>query len=574
MFKNWLRISLIIFIFFILSLPALAKEENLEEIRIKKIISEDVKYFSFEEIEKLPFFSSEEIIDYSSSIDLIKRSTFGIQQDLSIRGSLFEDNFITLNGLKLNDPQSGHFNLELPLTYFDLEKVEVLKNPQKINFTLKKPKERGIYLKSGFGQHALWEKLLSFNFPLKGFKNRFSLEHKISSGARQDTDFDIYNLSYYTLWEKEEKVIDFFFGHTQRDFGADSFYSVRFPHQEEHIQQDLSFIHSKFNNWENQLYFRRHKDTYILDRHNPFFYKNQHKTYLWGLNSKFDILDNFFLNFNIEKQKLTSTRLNQHNRFKKGFLLGIKDKVFDNFIFSFYAGLEDDHPGDYLEDIYIGIGYLLDENLRLRMCLNRFGRAPSFTELYYSDPANQGNPDLKNQKTDAFEFGFDIWDDKQKFGFSFFLKNQSHTIDWVKNTPLDAWQAKNIGKIEPFGFELNYVLKFNLGFLESFSLDYTYLNLRQKNPYSYSKYIFDYNQHKLVSIFSFKIKKIDLNLISNFSHPCQRKSYNTFDLKISKNFKNYEFFIEGINIFNQNYEETKDIKGINRWYKLGLIISF
>jgi iron complex outermembrane receptor protein len=574
MFKDRLGIFLTTFIFVILSLPAFAKEENLEEIRIRKIISEDVKYFSFEEIEKLPFFSSEEIVDYSASVDLIKRSNFGIQQDPSIRGSLFEDNFITLNGIKLNDFQTGHFNLELPLTYFDLERVEVLKNSQKINFMLKKPKEKGIYLRTGFGQHALWEKLLSFNFPLKGFKNRFSLEHKISSGAGQDTDFDIYNLSYYALCEKEEKEMDFFYGHTQRDFGADSFYSVKFPHQEEHIKQNLGFIHTKFNNWENQIYFRRHKDTYILNRHNPSFYKNQHKTHLWGLNSKFDILDNFFLNFNIEKQKLTSTRLNRHTRFKKSFLLGLKDKVFNNFIFSFYAGLDGYHPGNYLEDIYLGIGYLLDDYLKLRISFNRFGRAPSFTELYYSDPANQGNPDLKNQKTDTLEFGFDVLDDKQKFGFSFFFKNQLSTIDWVKNLSSEPWQAKNIGRINSFGFELNYVLKFNLRFLESFSLDYTYLNLRQKNPHSYSKYVFDHNQHKLVGIFNFKIKKINLNLISNFSNPCQRKSYTTFDLKIGKNFKNYEFFIEGVNIFNQNYEEAKDIKGIRRWYKCGLSISF
>jgi len=572
-FKNWLSISLVNFIFVILNLPGFAKEENLEEIRIRKILSENVKYLSFEDIENLPYFSPEEIVDYSSSIDLIKRSNFGIQQDLSIRGSLFEDNSITLNGIKINDPQTGHFSLELPLTYFDLEKVEIFKNSQKLNFIIKKPNPKGTYLKTSFGQHALWEKLISFNFSLKDFKNRLSLEHKISSGARQDTDFDIYNLSYYALWEKEEKDTELFFGHTQRDFGADSFYSLRFPHEEEHIQQDLGFVSSRFNNFKTQFYTRRHRDTYILDRHNPLFYKNQHTTYIWGINSQV-FWDDFFLNFNIEKQKLTSTRLNQHNRFKNGFLLGLKDKFFGNFIFSFSLGLDSYYPGDYLEDIYVGIIYLLDEYLRLRLSLNRFGRSPSFTELYYSDPAHQGNPHLKNQKTDSFEFGFDVLKDNQKIGLSFFFKQQLSTIDWVKNLVSESWQAKNIGKVSPFGLELNYSFKFKEGFLRSISLDYTYLNLPQKNPYPYSKYVFDYNQHKLVSIFNFQFKNLELNLISNFSHPSKREPYKTFDLKLSERFKNYEFFIEGTNIFNQGYEEAKDIKAVGRWYKMGIIISF
>ena len=216
----------------------------------------------------------------------------------------------------------------------------------------------------------------------------------------------------------------------------------------------------------------------------------------------------------------------------------------------------------------------LKDYLILRISLNRFGRTPSFTELYYSDPANQGNSDLKNQKTDALEFGFDVLDERKKIGFSFFFKNQLSTIDWVKDLTSEPWQAKNIGRINPFGFELSYVLKFNLGFLERFSLDYTYLNLRQKNSYSYSKYVFDYNQHKLVSIFGFKIKDIELNLISNFCSPAQRNPYTTFDLKLDKKSKTFEFFIEGMNIFNQNYQEAKEIKGLGRWYKIGFIISF
>ena len=97
-------------------------------------------YFSYQDLENFPKFSSEEVIDYFPSIDLRKRSSFGIQQDISLRGSVFEDTSINLYGVEINDPQTGHYNLEIPLTSADLEEVGIHKNAQIINFIPKKPK--------------------------------------------------------------------------------------------------------------------------------------------------------------------------------------------------------------------------------------------------------------------------------------------------------------------------------------------------------------------------------------------------------------------------------------------------
>jgi iron complex outermembrane receptor protein len=288
-----------------------SQEIELEKIPIKKIFldipTQSVDYFSPERIEILPFFSLEEIIDYSSSVDLKKRSIFGIQQDISLRGSIFEDTSVSLQGIKINDPQTGHFSLELPITSADLEEIEIFKNSQRINFIPKRPKEKGFLLKSFFGQHALWEKLLSFNFPLKKVKNRFSLEHKISCGAKQDTDFEIYNFSYHSLWEEDFGEIEFLFGSTLRDFGADSFYSEKFPHQQEHTDQRFFSLQANLKEeifkLNSTLYFRRHTDKYILDRHNLLLYTNYHTTYIYGLKNELDFYNNFFLLFDVEEKR-------------------------------------------------------------------------------------------------------------------------------------------------------------------------------------------------------------------------------------------------------------------------------
>ncbi|MCM8824252.1 MAG: TonB-dependent receptor [Candidatus Omnitrophica bacterium] len=557
---------------------AFSQEIELEEITIKRVFleisTEGIDYFSSERIKDFPSFSLEEIVDYSSSIDLRKRFTFGIQQDISLRGSIFEDSFINLNGIKINDPQTGHFNLELPLTSEDLEEIEIFKNSQKINFILKKPKEKGFLLKSSFGQHALWEKLISFNFPLKQIKNRISLEHKISSGARQDTDFEIYNSSFHSLWEKDNKEIEFLFGHTKRDFGADSFYSVKYPQQGEHADQRFFSLRAKFDNLNNTLYFRRHADKYILNRHNPSYYTNYHTTYIYGTKFEFDFYNDYFLSVDLGREKITSTKLDNHRRLRKGLSWGVKDRRIKDFIFDLFSGFDYYENWEYLENLHLGVGYFLKDNLKLRYSFDRIWRAPSFTELYYSDPSNIGNPNLGIQKSNNFEWGLDYFSDKLNLNFCFFLRDQLDTIDWVKNLPFDPWQAENIGDLNVYGFDFYSEIDFKNNYLKKVSLGYTYQNLDRKNPYSFSKYVFDYNCHKVVSNFEFNFKGISLNLIANFSKPIDRKEYLTFDLKIGKRISDFELFLEGINILNQDYEELKDIRGSPRWFKISFIYSF
>jgi hypothetical protein len=47
----------------------------------------------------------------------------------------------------------------------------------------------------------------------------------------------------------------------------------------------------------------------------------------------------------------------------------------------------------------------LKSGLRLRASASRGFRLPTYTDLYYSDPANRGNPSLKPESGWDFEFG-------------------------------------------------------------------------------------------------------------------------------------------------------------------------
>lgn len=526
----------------------------------------------------VPLFSMEEIVDYSSSVDLKKRSPFGIQQDVSLRGSIFEDTSINLQGIEINDPQTGHYNLELPLTSADIQGVGIYKNSQIINFTLKKPKSEGGFLKTSFGQHALWEELLSLNFPLKEVNNRLSIEHKISKGARQDTDFEIYNLSLHSLWEGEDKEIESFFGSTEKDFGAGSFYSSFYPHQEEHTTQRFFSLRAGLKEelfkWNNSVYLRRHTDKFILNRHNPSFYTNYHTTYVYGLKSEFDFANALFFALDAEREKITSTNLDKHRRLRKGFSLGVKQKRIEDFVFDLEGGFDYYENWEYLENAHIGLGYFLKDNLKLRFSFDKLWRAPSFTELYYTSPANLGNSKLKVQKSNNFELGLDQSFRDLSLSFTSFLRRQSDTIDWGKNSSADPWQAENIGSLKTYGFDFSGEAKFKDFLFDKIGLGYTYLNLDKESPYNFSAYVFDYNRHKIVTNFQRKLKDTLLNLIVNFSNPVARRGYTTVDLKAEKKIDDFTLILEGINIFNQNYQEVEGIESSGRWFKLSMVYSF
>jgi len=577
-------VKYLVFIILIFApLACLSQDISLEPLVIEKSFSSaslaSTDYFYSDDIESLPYFSPEEIIDYSSSVDLRKRSGFGIQQDVSLRGSIFEDTKIKIEGLNINDPQTGHFSLELPLSSADIEEVEVFKNSQVINFSLKKPKAKGILIRSFLGQHALGEQLVSVNFALGDINNRISMEHKASSGARQDSDFEIYNFSSHSLLEDDDKKIEFLFGSTERDFGAADFYSASFPHQEEHTTQQLYSLGGKLKleniDWNNKVYFRRHSDKYILNRHNPPFYTNFHTTYVYGLESEVDFKNNIFAGLNLEREKVTSTNLNKHRQLNKGFSLGFREKRIDKLAFDFEAGLNYYESWEYLDQSHLGLRYFLKDNLSLRFSFDRLWRAPSFTELYYTSSSDVGNSNLGVQKSNNFEVGADFFPYSDlRLSLNTFLRDQHDTIDWAKNLSSNPWQADNVGNIKAYGFDFSLEKSFEDFLLKKVNLGYTYLSLDKDSPYNFSKYVFDYDRHKVVTRFDFDLKGVDLNTIISFSNPVTRRSYAVVDLKASKTIGDFSIILEGNNIFNRDYQEMDNIEAAGRWYKLGFAYSF
>jgi iron complex outermembrane receptor protein len=67
------------------------------------------------------------LLRLDAALDLQQRAPGGFIADLSIRGATFGQTLVLLNGMRLDDAQTGHFNLDLPVPLEMVSSVEVLK---------------------------------------------------------------------------------------------------------------------------------------------------------------------------------------------------------------------------------------------------------------------------------------------------------------------------------------------------------------------------------------------------------------------------------------------------------------
>ncbi len=82
-----------------------------------------------EQIEALPVQSVPELLSYLASVDVRTRGTSGVQADVSIRGGSFGQTLVLVDGVRMNDAQSAHHNMDLPVLLEDVERIELLAGP-------------------------------------------------------------------------------------------------------------------------------------------------------------------------------------------------------------------------------------------------------------------------------------------------------------------------------------------------------------------------------------------------------------------------------------------------------------
>jgi len=553
----------------------------LDPIIIEKEYAHEGTVFSSKLSSALPVDAITAIPDYSASVDLRKRAASGIQQDVSIRGSMFEDNSAVINGIVLNDPQTGHFSMDIPLTSADVESVRIEKNALAIDYVTHPPSNDGVILTNSWGQAASLDNLVSCSFGTAALRNRFSFQHERSDGLRPNTDFTKYTASFSSLYSSDAVDVEVTEGYLKKDFGADGFYGApAYIQEEEHIEKNVVMLRTKIKNavdLEITPYCMLNRDRFLLDRNNPDFYTNIHRTRVLGIKNKLSFQNGAFAELETKEESIDSTNLMKHVRTNTQALLGIEHIAWGDFSMSGSAGVS------YYSGKWPVAGlcslectYHLTPSLEPYFLFTTQYRLPSFTELYYVSPTNQGNASLDIQRTDNFELGIRQRRERSLISAAGFIRAQKDTIDWVRDASNSPWQAENIGNLNARGIDAAYSYKIPSS-QQEFSVNYTFLYLDKNNPYQFSKYVFNYLRHKAVFLYHLTCQKFVLTPALVYEQPHSSAAHSRWlgNIKISyAPQNNLTYFVEAENLFNTGYEEFDFIKAAGRFWKAGVTASF
>ena len=601
----YLRISLLFF-----SISVLSQSVDLDEVVVSESkidIPFSKKYRSVEVIDSKAIVESGvnnvvDLLQQVNGVDLRKRGVPGTQADLYIRGGGFDQTLLLIDGMKMDDIQTGHHTLNLLLPIQLIERIEIIKGPASRIFgqnafngainivtkTLPKSDKKLFEVMVSnptFGSFKQFGFLINSRLLLKEkFNAQLTFSRSKSDGYRYNTDYGNDFFFFKSEIKTKKNPINITSGFTEKKFGANGFYaSPSAVDQYEETQASFVGISTLFDSKKllirPKLYWRRGRDEYIYIRNNPSVYRNLHITNKIYLDFSFSkLFDSSRLNFGIDlsSSSISSNNLGKHNRFTSSLYADYTFKTKDNKL-SFSPGFSVSNFSDMSTHFFPGvdIGFDLSEKINLYANYGKTYRIPTYTDLYYSDRNTIGNPNLNPEHAITNEIGIKYSNENIDISSSYFLRKSSNIIDYVKQSEQDKWEATNIRNLDTNGFDFNFLFKISPN--NNLRLGYTYLfDKSYVSEVNYSRYAINSLRHQLNTRLALKYSnKITHTLINRFGERSNNVSHIVYDSNLKYQLSNNSyFFINVNNIFNEEYYETNLVPMPGRNFLLGVISYF
>ena len=181
-----------------------------------------------------------DILRLDPEVDLQERGPNGVQTDLSIRGSSFGQTLVLVDGLRMNDAQTGHHNMDLPMPFQSVERIEVLHGSGLtmygsdaiggvVNFITAPPMATEVRAGTAFGNFGVNQQFASASMVMKRWTEQFSFSRDFSSGFTTDRDYRTLSGSSETHAATRLGATTVLLASGDKAFGADQFYGP-YPH--------------------------------------------------------------------------------------------------------------------------------------------------------------------------------------------------------------------------------------------------------------------------------------------------------------------------------------------------------
>jgi iron complex outermembrane receptor protein len=459
---------------------------------------------------KLPVSSIDEWLRYVPGVEVQQRGPQGTQSDIIIRGGTFQQVLVVIDGIRLNDPLTGHFSTYIPLHPEDIEKIEIIKGAAAavygadaiggvVNIITKLGTAQTDSIPLSISGRLQWgdQSLVNRQFRVAGKigRGRFSvaeMKNKAAGYTLRGTNgfFDNQTISIaYAGKIANSWQLQLRYAKDSRDFNAQNFYT---PFLSDTAREKV------VSDWLRVGIVRS-------SSRSTFTVEGSYKI----LRDQFQFNPSGFPNLNTTELYIAQTKLshtlNQHNSLVTGIQYFHK-KIISNDRGNHSLG----HAGGYLILSHQPLPRLhINESVRLdwdesygwqllpqlnaaystgsftgRASVGKGIRDADFTERYNNynkalvTAGNIGNPQLQPEKSWNYEAGFDYrLSRKMKISFTGFFRSQQNLIDW---TPTSYAQMPRKTNLVNTG---NYALATNLWQVSTkgLELDFQYVKKMRNN---------------------------------------------------------------------------------------------
>lgn len=552
-----------------------------------------IHFLTRKDIEKLPVQSLNELLSYLPGVDIRNRGIKGSQADISLRGSTFEQVLVMINGIKINDPQTGHHSLNIPVPLESIERIEVLKGPGSrrygqnslagaINIITRLPDVPQTSLSLEGGSYGTIQGSAATTIGTDEFRQLFNISHVRSDGYRHNTDFKTTQLFYQNEWDTDLGKWSLLAGHVDRKFGANGFYaSPTYVDQYEEIQ--TSNVHVGFskvgNRWHIKptIYWRRNQDEYLLVRGQPEVYRNLHITNTVGAEFNSGFQSDFGLTglgLELRALGIESNNLGEHQRQEIAVFL---EHRWESGKFSITPGFNVNYFSDFGTFFYPGIdvGYAINDRWNIYANVGQTYRVPTYTDLYYIGPTNIGNEQLEPEEAMTYEAGFKYFGDRWYINGAYFMRDSRNLIDWVKEQEEDPWKPQNFYHARIQGIELENRYRFSENALRFSTLKvfYTYIeaDLIDSDQANFSRYALDNLRHQaMIALDGQVTDRISYSLSSRYLDRVNLEDYALVDAQLQYQWTKGKVWVQVNNITNASYTETSGVPMPGRWFNGGV----
>lgn len=602
-------------------------------------VSKTVHIITKNQIQSSTALSLDELLKIYGGADIRSRGAMGVQSDISMRGGGFDQGLIMINGISLNDPQTGHHNLNQAIDLDDIDKIEIFEGPGTrwfgvnafsggLNIITNQNSEKALNISISGGQYAFMAARLAYSYKIGDVSNKTSVSMKKSDGYMRNTDFNIINFNHNSSYTKRTNTFNFNLGILDKGFGANSFYTSKYPNQYEHIRTYFSSLSYKTGSklkFKSNVYWRRNYDRFELFREDkdwyvkqgdvyingsdtagfttptgiyPYSGHNYHRTDIAGVDAGINfesLMGKTAIGLNYKTERIFSNVLGENINDtifingSDGFYTKTKNRnnislsanqLYIKNNFSISAGLSVFYNNDFGTYLSPGIdlSYFINEHFKVFASANKAIRIPTFTDLYYQGSTNTPNLGLKPETSISTEVGFKLFYENINSSISGFYRDGNNIIDWIKYSPEEKWQSANLTQLNTYGVSASINHQPKIKFVNYWGLKYTWLNSEKQNSDIISLYALDFLRHNfnayvnhnvfsnLSASWSFSVQKRNGSYIDyQTSQETEYSTIGLLNLKLIYKYKNFDFNISASNLLNKQYYDIGNILQPGIW---------